>query len=122
MPNAAFLFITIAIVYAVIGMVVGIMMGVTEDFNYGDLHAHINLVGWASMAVFGLVYRSYPEMAKSPLTRVHFWVANVGVVTFLAGIYIVLTTLNPVLAIIGSLLVLASMFIFLINFVRHAKL
>ncbi len=122
MPNAAFLFITIAIVYAVIGMIFGIMMGVTEDFNYGDLHAHINLVGWASMAIFGLVYRAYPEMARSQLTRIHFWVANAGVIIFLAGIYVVLTTYSPVVAIVGSLLVLASMFIFLINYVRHAKL
>lgn len=121
MPNAAFLFITIAIVYAVIGMVVGIMMGVTEIFAYGDLHAHINLVGWATMALFGLVYRAYPEMAKSPLTRIHFWVANAGVIVFLVGIYVVITNLSVWIAIVGSLLVLASMFIFLINFVRHAK-
>ena len=121
MPNAAFLFITIAIIYGVIGMIVGIMMGVTEAFDYGDLHAHINLLGWASMAVFGLVYRAYPEMAKSRMTLIHFWVANCGLIVFLVGIYFVLTTGSPALAIIGSLLVLAGMFIFLINFVRHAK-
>ena len=121
MPNAAFLFITIAIIYGVIGMIVGIMMGVTEAFDYGDLHAHINLLGWASMAVFGLVYRAYPEMAKSRMTLIHFWVANCGLIVFLVGIYFVLTTGSPALPIIGSLLVLAGMFIFLINFVRHAK-
>ena len=122
MPNASFLFITIAIVYAVIGMIFGIMMGVTEAFDYGDLHAHINLLGWASLAIFGLVYRAYPEMAKSRMTLIHFWVANAGIVVFLVGIYFVLTNGNAALAIVGSLLVLASMFIFLINFVRHAKL
>ena len=121
MPNASFLFITVAIIYAIIGMITGIMMGVTEAFNYGDLHAHINLIGWTSMALFGLVYHVHPEMARSPLTRIHFWVANVGAIVFLIGIYVVLTTYDTVLAIVGSLLVLASMFIFLINFVRHAK-
>ena len=122
MPNAAFLFITIAIIYAIIGMIMGIMMGMTETFDFADLHAHINLLGWASMAVFGLVYRSYPEMAKSVLTKVHFWVANAGAIIFLVGIYFVIMTTSTTLAIIGSVTVLAGMFIFLINFVRHAKL
>lgn len=82
-------FIVIAILYALLGQVLGIWMGINQDFGHRHLHAHINLVGWVSLALAGLVYRSYPKMAGRALARWHFWVANLGALLLTSGIFIV---------------------------------
>ena len=35
------------------------------------VHAHANLVGWASLALFGLTYRAYPALKDGRLARIH---------------------------------------------------
>ena len=119
MKNAAFWFITIAILYAITGMTFGIGMGMKGDFTYADVHAHINLVGWVTLTLFGLIYRSYPQMAESRLTAVHFWVANAGALAMTTGIFFVIKMQFMPLVILGALLTLTSMIIFLVNFQRH---
>src|SRR5258708_22522775 len=81
-------FIVIAIVYALAGQGLGIYMGINQDFQHRNLHAHINLVGWASLALAGLIYRGYPVLADRALARWHFWIANAGAVLLTSGIFI----------------------------------
>ncbi len=119
MNNAPARFITVAILFATVGMFFGIWMGVTENFDFRDVHAHIGLVGWATLAIFGLTYRAYPAMAESRLTAAHFWVAVAGALVMFPGIALVIAAGNPALAVAGALLTLASMVIFLVNFLRH---
>jgi cbb3-type cytochrome oxidase subunit 1 len=47
-------------------------MGIAHDFTLAPVHAHSNLVGWVSLALFGAIYRAFPELAVSRLARVHF--------------------------------------------------
>ncbi len=49
-------FLKIAVVYFVIGAVVGLYMGITATFTQAPVHAHLNLLGWVSLAVIGLIY------------------------------------------------------------------
>jgi hypothetical protein len=42
--------IRIAGVYLLIGMVMGIVMGATENFALRPVHAHLNLLGWVGLA------------------------------------------------------------------------
>ncbi|MFO0995568.1 MAG: cytochrome-c oxidase [Alphaproteobacteria bacterium] len=113
-------FIGAAILYGLFGMSFGIWMGITQAFENEHLHAHINLVGWVSMTLFGLVYRAFPAMQEGALPRVHFWVANLGYIVFMVGILLVRldpATLPPV--VIGSLLTVLSMLLFLVGFFRN---
>jgi len=119
MRNADRHFITIAAVYAMLGMTFGIAMGMKGNFTYADVHAHINLVGWVTLALFGLVYRAYPKMAESRLTAIHFWVANLGALTFIPGIFLVIHRGIMGLVVVGALLTLTSMVIFLVNLLQH---
>jgi hypothetical protein len=115
--NIARAFILVGALFAVLGMLMGIGMGMSEDFTYAPVHAHINLVGWASMALFGLAYRA--GLARlDRLAVVHFWVALAGGIVLAIGIYLSMAMRQPAVAIIGSLLTLASMIIFVINVVR----
>jgi len=66
----------LSVVYLMMGVGLGIAMGVTEDFTLKPVHAHLNLLGWATMALAGLIYSVYPEAARSRLARIHFWLHN----------------------------------------------
>ena len=48
----------IATLSALIGMTLGIVMGILQDFTLSPAHAHLNLLGWVTMALFGLYHRS----------------------------------------------------------------
>jgi hypothetical protein len=43
---------------ALIGMAAGIAMGILQDFTLAPAHAHLNLLGWVTMSLYGLYYRS----------------------------------------------------------------
>src|SRR5262245_48197985 len=68
-------FILIALLYGAFGFAFG---GINERFEQAHLHAHINLIGFASMVMFGLLYRTFPALATSKLAAVHFILYNLG--------------------------------------------
>jgi hypothetical protein len=110
-------FFGLAIIAALVGMALGIVMASRQDFGLAPVHAHLNLVGWASLALFGLGYRS--GFAKNDgWAAAHFWVALAGAIVFPIGIYFALTQRVEAGAIVGSLLVVLSMAMFGINFLR----
>jgi hypothetical protein len=74
-PSAA-TWLKLSVVYLMLGVGLGIAMGVTEDFTLNPVHAHLNLLGFATVALAGLIYTAYPEAARSRLARVHFWLHN----------------------------------------------
>ena len=75
-----------AVLYLLVGMALGIRMGLSHDHTLFGAHAHINLVGWASFSIYGLVYRAYPKAAASKLAVWHFWIANIGAPLFVTGV------------------------------------
>lgn len=70
-------FLKLAVLYFVIGVALGNYMGATMDFGLRTVHAHINLLGWASLALAGVIYTAYPAAANSRLAVWHFWIAAV---------------------------------------------
>jgi hypothetical protein len=42
---------------ALTGMGLGIRMGISQDFILSPAHAHLNLLGWVTMALYGLYHR-----------------------------------------------------------------
>jgi cbb3-type cytochrome oxidase subunit 1 len=102
-------------------MLLGMWMGMHEDFTYKDVHAHLNLVGWVTMFLYGLFYRGDERAAQGVLPEIQFWCAVVGLIIFAPGIWAAQTQ-APLswLTIPGSLLTFASMVIFLIVVIRAA--
>lgn len=110
-------FMLTGIVFAIAGMGFGIWMGTTGPtvFNYAPVHAHINLVGWATLMLMGLWYRGTPQAASTMFASIHYWVAAIGALCLVVGIYGAVAP-NPSLdlaVIPGSLLTLISMLMFL---------
>jgi hypothetical protein len=78
MKNVDRWFILIGLLYGTFGFAFGIWVGINERFDQAHLHAHINLVGFASMVLFGLLYRAFPALAESKLAGIHFVLFNLG--------------------------------------------
>ena len=103
-----------AITYFVIGVGLGVYMGASHDHSLFPAHAHINLLGWASMGLTGLLYRSFPTAAQSALAIWHFWLYQLAVpVTLLAvvAIYSGYEKADPVAG-AASVVVLVSILLF----------
>src|SRR4029078_11918490 len=86
MKNVDRWFILIGLLYGTFGFAFGIWMGMTRAFNYAHLNAHINLVRFTVMILFGLLYRAFPALAETKLAALPFIVFNTGAIIFLAGI------------------------------------
>lgn len=121
MKGVAFAFFTTAVVLVTIGMVWGIQMSATAEYTLAPAHAHLNLIGWATMGLFGLYYHVVPAAADKLLARIHYAVATAGVVIIVPGIVQALTEKGEALAKTGSVLTLLSMLIFLYTVVSNRQ-
>ena len=111
MKALPFWFFGVAVLLAIIGMGVGIYMGVSEDHTLAPAHAHNNLVGWVTMALYGTYYKLVPAAGRSRLAAVHFWLALVGAVTIGAGIALAAQG-QTLLVQVSSLVVIVAMVLF----------
>ena len=107
----------ISVLYALVGMVWGIYMAVSEDQSMYPAHAHLLLLGWVSMAIYGVIYRLCPRAAEGSLARSHFWIANAGLVVMIPGVALVHSgnDFGEPLAAVGSLITLLAMVLFAVT-------
>ena len=114
MRIAYFCFIAAAVA-ALCGMSLGIFMGVRGDFTLVPVHAHINLLGWVSLALYGLYHRGVAR-ADNRLAWTQVACAAVAVPVMTGAIAALLLTGSErfvALAIFGSLLAMTGMALFL---------
>ena len=62
-------FLALGAAMLVVGVGMGTYMGIAHDFQLSPVHAHVNLVGWVSLSLFGIVYRLFPELQAGRLAR-----------------------------------------------------
>ncbi|WP_420859666.1 hypothetical protein [Marivivens marinus] len=119
MKGIAILFFLTAVLCVTIGMGWGIQMSASQDHSLYGAHAHLNLVGWATMGLFGLYYAVTPQAAQGVLPKIHYALALLGVVLMVIGIVMVLTERSEMPVVIGSFLTIGSMLVFLYTVFRH---
>ena len=109
--------IRIAALYLVAGVTMGIVMGIRHQFALAPVHAHINLLGWATLAIMGVVYHAYPEAAKTRLATIHFWIHNTALPVFMIGLAFALTGNEAFLpvAVAGATVVFVGIVLFVVN-------
>lgn len=115
-------FIRAALIYFGTGILLGVTMAIRPDWLYliKPVHAHLNLLGFMAMFIYGVAYHVVPRFKGRPLfsqrlSRYHLYLANLALV----GMAISLPFYtrfgangNLALAIFGSLqAVAAGMFI-----------
>lgn len=114
----------IAVVYMQIGVAAGLVMGATHQFQYAPVHAHLALLGWASLALAGLIYHLYPDASETKLAKVHFWLHNTGLPVFMIGLFLLISgnTLAEPFVRIGAVTTFAGLLMFTINVLRAVRL
>ena len=111
----------IALLYFVVGASLGVYMGASHDHSLMPVHAHINLLGWVSLTLTGVVYHFFPAAGTSKLATVHFWLYNLAVPALLVFLAMLLSGnagVEPVVGIL-SVLVLLAILLFAFNVYTH---
>jgi hypothetical protein len=120
MRGVALWFFASAVVYVTCGMVFGIWMSASHDHQLSGAHAHLNLVGWVTMALFGVFYHLVPSAAAGRLATLHFALATIGVWLMVPGIVLAIRGVTEIPVILGSFSTLASMLLFLYVVIRSS--
>lgn len=123
MENTNATWFKLAVLYLAIGVALGLHMAKSGNHGMYPVHAHINLLGWVSMALFGLIYRQFPAMAGNKLAKAHFWIYSLALPVNMATLYMYLggnADIEPVLGVASMVLGLAIA-IFAINVLKNAK-
>lgn len=82
-------FLTAAIVYGVLGMLLGLHMAMSHDHGQRPTHAHIMVIGWVSFFLFGLFYLHFGSLVRPLLAQIHFWLAQVSMAGIAIGLYLI---------------------------------
>ncbi|WP_248927010.1 cytochrome-c oxidase [Paenibacillus hamazuiensis] len=109
--------IKIASLYFVFGVFFGMFMSITHHLEYGSVHAHINLVGWVSLCLAGLIYSVYPQSGETKLAKTHFWLHNIGLPIMMIGLALLVSGVagtEPIIA-VGGTLTAIGVLLFVIN-------
>lgn len=116
-------FLKVAVVYLVLGAILGLAMGIKQDFALVPVHAHVLLLGWASLGLAGVVYHLYPTASETRLARLHFWLHNLGLPVFMVGLGFVLTGTEAIVpvVIVAAIAVLIGLVLFATNVLLNTK-
>ena len=109
--SASSLSFRIAVLFVLIGMIVGVYMAASHEHTLAPGHAHINLIGWVSLFLIGLFYERRPQLDKSAGARWQVIIYAIGAVVTNASLAALLlgnTGAEPGAA-AGSFIVLGAM-------------
>jgi hypothetical protein len=118
-------FMVMGAVYLVVGILFGAYMGGSGDHTLAPVHAHINLLGFTLMTVFGVGYRLIPGLAEGTLPKAHFWLHQVGALLLLIGLTLLMTgqvaeaTIGPAFPVLEGAILLGAV-LWLVAVLRRA--
>jgi cytochrome c oxidase cbb3-type subunit 1 len=111
-------FVRASLVWFALGVSLGLAMAAHPSWVvYRPAHAHMNVVGFITMMVFGVGYQLLPRLFGHPLfsprlAHLHWWLANVGLAGMVLGFLLApsmtkgasaITTAGGVLFTVGTL-------------------
>jgi hypothetical protein len=99
-------YILVALVLAVVGMLQGLYLGIAADNSLQSMHVALLLPGFVTLAIYGFIFRLWPNLKKSPLAPAQFWVGVLGSVGLVIGAYFFARYGSVPLAAIASIVVI----------------
>jgi hypothetical protein len=121
--DLAIKWIKMAAVYLTAGVMLGIHMGKSHDFVLAPVHAHVNLLGWATMALMGVLHHLFAKQLVNKLAHAQFWLHQLATPVLLVSLAMMLlgnTAVEPVVG-IASIVVGISVLLFLVNVLRNLR-
>src|ERR1700692_2862122 len=103
-----------AVLLVIAGMLWGIVMGISENHSTMPAHAHLNLLGWVSLFLFGIYYHLHPAVDGSRLASLQVWIWIAGTIIMPIGVGLVHSghEIGDPIAAVSSLVVLADTLLF----------
>ncbi|MBP1858366.1 hypothetical protein [Rhizobium herbae] len=114
MPRVAQLYFRTAIIFLIVGISMGLNMVISQDHSAIGAHAHANLLGWVTMAIFGGYHALNPAKAERRIAMIQYFVYTTGVALMVPALYLMLTgnpSMEPVVA-VASLITFAGVLLF----------
>jgi cbb3-type cytochrome oxidase subunit 1 len=104
----------IAVTTLAVGMAWGIVMAISKDHSAMPAHAHLNLLGWVSLFLFGVFYRLHPSLDLSRIAKIQIliWVAGTAILTIGVAMLHAGNPGGEPYAGFGSMVVFADLFLF----------
>lgn len=118
-------FMVMGAVYLIVGILLGSYMGGSGDHTLAPVHAHINLLGFTLMTVFGIGYRLVPGLAGGLLPKLHFWLHQLGALLLLLCLFLMMTgrvaeaSIGPVFPVLEGAILLGAV-LWLVGVFRNA--
>jgi uncharacterized protein involved in response to NO len=78
-----------AIIYGLLGMLLGLEMAISNNHGQMPTHAHIMVIGWVSFSLFGFYYFQFGKAVSRVLSLFHFWMAEVALIGLVIGLWLV---------------------------------
>ena len=112
--KAASLSFQSAVVLAVAGMVWGLVMAISGDHSTMPAHAHLILLGWVSLFLFGIFYHLHPSIDRSRTALIQVWIWIAGTLCVTLGVALIHSghAIGDPFAAAGSMTVLTDMLLF----------
>jgi cbb3-type cytochrome oxidase subunit 1 len=123
MPRVSAAFFAVGVLCVLSGMLWGMHMGAAHDMVTAPAHAHLNLLGWVTMALYGTFYTLEGETILPKLAWLNFLVSTIGVVVMIPSLFLFLSHGNdpkyvPYMS-AGEGLTVLGMLIFAISVLRE---
>lgn len=122
MPRVSAAFFAIGVLYVLMGMAWGMHMGESNDFAMAPVHAHLNLLGWVTMALYGTFYALTRATLSEKLAWTNFVVSALGVAVMIPSLALYLASNDvkyvPYL-VVGEVLTVLGMLIFAVSVGRE---
>jgi hypothetical protein len=119
-------FLVMGALYLLVGILFGMYMGGSGDHTLAPVHAHINLLGFTLMSVFGLAYRVIPALDSGLLAKAHFWLHQLGAFLLLVALFLLMSgkvaeaTIGPFMPVTEGLVLLGTL-CWVANVLMNAK-
>ena len=123
MPRVSAAFFALASLLLLCGMALGQYMGAKEDFALSPVHAHINLLGWVTMALYGTFYALTRGTMSERLAWLNFGLSAIGAIGMVPSLTLLLLSGNsavwgPITGVFGGFAMLGVL-VFMVSVIRE---
>jgi hypothetical protein len=117
MPRISFFFFATGALFVLAGVGLGIWMGIHENFTLAPVHAHINLIGWASMGLIGAFYAVAGEAAPRKLGWTTYVLQTLGLLIMVPSLAKLLLGDKSIIPVLGvaEIMVALSLLVFFVS-------
>lgn len=123
MPRVSAAFFAVGVIYVLCGMMWGMHMGEANDFTMAPAHAHLNLLGWVTMGLYGTFYTLTRATMSTKLAWINFGLAALGVLALIPSLALYLAGGNDPRFIpgllVGEVLTVLGMLVFGVSVARE---